>query len=466
MLQWMTRFIGRSLPKLAAAALLGLCPADLAAGAGAGTAAPSLGAAPQQQAPANAPLVLKDALPQEAFAALGRRHGAEFRLAEGEWIGAEAGVRVNADLSEASFWRAMLTLSEQTSYEPMFRPYGRSDEGQPILWLRRVDVPGEEQVAPAIAAGSLLLRATEARVTIDLKMAQLRLVAPQAAVRVEVFLEPNVSATYVTAAALRAWDEEEAQLKRGQGHDPTTGFEEGLAELWLHLDVTQRIPTQIAKWQALMRVVEATQTQTLEAPLKCISEVRRHGLVARPEGQGPRISTQPATVPAPVPVDVHVLGPYEMRVEAVRLGQRELDEAALAAGEEPSRIATLQLTVPRGAMDHTAWSRLYGFLVASSPEIRHNDATGESAGRWRMLGYAVVATPSEAEPQVAGTFRVWAQFEAPPGTPDPAVVSWELPVESEEQQHRVIWENPLEIKPPASQGTTRPQGRRLGDLEG
>src|SRR5687768_17097828 len=95
-------------------------------------AVPDWAAAADQ--PASAPLKLEQALPQEAFDRLGQRQGARFELKDGQaWIGPESDVRVTADLSEASFWEAVLVLAEQTGYEPVFEPYGRSDEGLPVV---------------------------------------------------------------------------------------------------------------------------------------------------------------------------------------------------------------------------------------------------------------------------------------------------------------------------------------------
>lgn len=414
----------------------------------------------QPQPPAEPSLLLEQALPQDAFKALGDRYSAEFRLIEGqEWIGPEAGVRVSADLREVSFWQAVLAISQQTSYELVFKPYGRNEHGQPVLWLRRVDVRSEAQVRPAVASGPLLVRSSEAFVTVTIPMAQVRLVPPQAAVRVEVFLEPHVPAVYVTAAALRAVDEKGEALRRGEGHDPTVGMDNGVGEMLLYFDAVRRVPTDIARWQGLLRVVSALRSEDLVAPVTVLPEERSHGVVAKPASTDPApaaitrparaaaAASKPATTQAMAGTP-HDLGPYRMYLQPVLVGVREPSEEETVGQAQPRRIATMGLVVPRGALDHGAWSRLYGFLISLPPSLVQ-DRSGGNAEPWRLTGYAVVSTPSADEPEVAGTFRVWAQYEAAAGSPDPKWLKWELPTESAEQRFPIAWEKSLPIAAPA-----------------
>lgn len=397
-------------------------------------------------------LLLDQALPQDAFKALGERYAAEFRLIEGqEWIGPESAVRVSADLREVSFWEAVLAISQQTSYELVFKPYGRNEQGKPVLWLRRADVRGEAQVRPAVSAGPLLVRSSEAFVTVTLRMAQVRMVPPQAAVRVEVFLEPHVPAVYVTAAALRAVDEKGEALRRGEGHDPTVGMDQGVGEMLLYFDAVRRVPTDIARWQGLLRVVSSIKRQDLIAPVTVLPEQRSHGVVAKPASaaitrpaSAAAGASQPATTQAMAGTP-HDLGPYRMFLQPVRVGERERTESE--GQGQPRRIATMGLVVPRGALDHAAWSRLYGFLVSLPPSLVQDRAAPE-AGPWRLTGYAVVSTPSAQEPEVAGAFTVWAQYEAEAGSPDPKWLKWQLPTESAEERFPIAWAESLPIAPP------------------
>src|SRR5687768_2731673 len=378
-------------------------------------------AAPANQ-PAAAPLKLEQALPQEAFDRLGQRHGARFELKDGQaWIGPESGVRVTADLSEASFWEAVLVLAEQTGYEPVFEPYGRSDEGLPVVRLRRVNVAGEEQTQRAVAAGPLLIRSREAVVAVPLKMSQLRMIPMQTAVKVEVFLEPGVSAAYVTAAALRAVDEEGVELRRGEGFDPTVAMSAGVGEMSLHFDVIRRVPLAVGSWQALMRIVQPKGTERLRARLTVLPE----------EAEGStRASTTAATQPEVPAGGAEQLGPYRMLIPPVRVGDREPAEDD--GGEAGRRVATVRLSIPREELDSTSWSRLYGFLISMPPRVATEGQAEGGEGNWELTGYAVVATPSQEDPETAGVFRVWARYEAAADTGDPAWLEWELPVESEE----------------------------------
>ena len=403
--------------------------------------------ASQPPAEPAAALHLQQSSPQEAFAALGQQHGAEFRLADDEqWIGPDSGVTVNADLREMSFWEAVQELTRQTSYEPVFRPYGTSDRDQPIIWLRRLDVAAEEKPSDALAAGPLLVRATEARVTIDLRTASLRMAAPQAAVRVELFLEPKAaSALYVTAAAVRAFDEEGESLRRAEGHDPTTRIEGGTGELLLHVDAVKRIPTDVARWQAIMRVVESKELASIALPVSLVADTRGRGIVAK----APAV-TRPASAPSTRAAG-HQLGPYRVSVDLVRIGERQPDPDSPGG---PPRVATVQCILPRGEVDPTAWSRLYGFLWSAPPVLAVENGAGASP--WRLTGYAVFAVPSAEHPDEAGAFRVWAQYQAQSGAGDPAWLRWDLPAASAEVKVPVVWEKPLVIQPRAGAPATGP----------
>lgn len=397
--------------------------------------------------PADPPsLDLQQVLPQEAFQRLGERQGVQFALKDGqEWIGAESGVGVTADLREASFWEAVLVLSKQTGYEPVFEPYGSSGGKEPVIWLRRVAVAAEEKAQKAVAAGPLLIRAREAVVTIPLKMSQLRMTPMQAAVHVEVFLEPGVPAAYVTAAALRAVDEEGVELRRGEGFDPTVAVSGGVAELHLHFDVIRRVPLAVGQWQALMRIVEPRGMEKLRTAVTVAPEEVEHAASTR--------AAAPTTGETAAGGSAVHLGPYQLLVPAVRVGGLE--------GE--GKVATVRIAIPRGQLDSTAWGRLYGFLIAMPPRLASDSpAAGEGDG-WKLSSYAVVSTPAEDDPEAAGVYRVWARYEAPAETPAPAWLEWELPVQSEERRAQVRWTEALPIAGPREATTRKLTTRPAGD---
>ena len=50
---------------------------------------------------------------------------------------------------------------------------------------------------------------------------------------------------------------------------------------------------------------------------------------------------------------------------------------------------------------------------------------------------------------------MWARYEAPPGTPDPALLEWELAVESEEVRAVVAWEEAIPIEAPPAPATRK-----------
>jgi hypothetical protein len=414
--------------------------------------------------PAEPALNLQQVHPREAFERLGARHGVSFELPSGQdWVGPDTGVAVTADLRGKTFWESVLILGEQTGYEPVFEPYGRTDEGKVIVWLRRVDVRGEEKPLHAVAAGPLLVRCDQALVTVNLRMSQIRMIPMQAAVQAQVFLEPGVPATYVTAAALRAVDEEAKEFRRGEGHDPTVSMERGVALMPLHLDVIHRVPESVGRWQALMRIVDAKATARLDAPVQVVPE--KQGNADQPATQA--TDSDPSRVPNEVPDESAVaeLGPYRLVIAPVRVGERAADEVEGGGAGEPTgavsaqrRVATLRLTISRERLDHTTWSRLYGFLLSIPPVLSAGDENGTNP--WLLTGYAVYSTPSEEDPQTAGLFRVWARYEAAPGSPDPTAMAWELPVESGETRAHVVWDQPIPIvgtEPPTTRKvTTRP----------
>ncbi len=430
---------------------------------------------PQGRPQRPAPLELSNAMPQEAFGRLGERHGVRFSLVEPEeWIGGPTGATVNAALRNESLWEAVLIFSEQTGYEPVFRPYGRDDDGTPIIWLRRVDVAAEEGRRPAKAAGPVLVRPAEAFIGLPLRMAQLRMVPMQAWLRTEVMVDPTQPAVYVTAAALRASDEEGAEFRRTEGHDPTVALDGGVGELMLRFDILHRMPAAVGQWRALLRIVSGERYETVIADVTTIPEEHANlpmpaTLPATVPAVGGADDEQPATAPTTLPimpVTSHALGPYRFDLEPVRIGEREARPATARSDAEPAkRVATVRMIVPRADLDHTEWGRLYGFLLSLPPELGVGEA-GEAGGPWRRTGYAVVSIASAEDPEVAGSFRVWARYEAPAGSPDPEWLGWSLPAGSREARELVSFQEPVPIRGVGFQelledgrGDRRPAGR-------
>ena len=347
---------------------------------------------------------------EQAFAAVGTQVDVQFVLEPGEtWADVEAGPVPGG----MSFWKMVHLLSKQSGYEPI-------GVSRNQVVLRRVDVPAEEVVRPAMVAGArdeVMVRVAgkyPALVDRGIERAQLLVRTVTTKLSLHVLIDPRLvdDTVYVSASAFKGeaiyplpdGRRLESELRLSRGVDPATPLRNGIAPLDLTLEAGGMFgmgtPGEIESFRVLVRVVHGDIEPVTLRPGEPTTHGRWH-LELSPAGE---------------------TGPL--------------------------------VRVPRGQTATGDWMQMYHVLQRGRLAIDGEPATGAI-----LIGPADPAEAERAAEQkttpLAARYEFWFG-----GSVDPSAdVTMELPRDWDERRIPLRWDEPIAVAlpvRPATQPTTRP----------